>query len=167
MKNTFFISDTHFGHRNIINFTDNDNKPLRPFDTVEEMDECMVERWNSVVKEGDRVYHLGDVVINRKALPIMDRLNGKKVLIKGNHDIFRLRDYVKYFDDIRAYKVMPKHGIICSHIPIHPESLERWKLNIHGHLHANVLADKKYRSVCVEQINYTPISFEELLATET
>lgn len=163
MKNTFFISDTHFGHKNIITFKDGDDKLLRPFDSVEEMDEHMVECWNSVVKDGDRVYHLGDVVINRKALPIMDRLNGKKVLVKGNHDIFKLRDYVKYFDDIRAYKVMPEHGIICSHIPIHPESLERWRLNIHGHLHGNILPDKKYLSVCVEQINYTPVELEELV----
>lgn len=162
MTNTLFIADTHFSHRNILSFT-HDDKPLRSFNSVEEMDEVMVERWNNVVREYDRVYHLGDVVINKKALQILDRLNGKKILIKGNHDIFKLKDYTPYFEDIRAYKVMPKHGIICSHIPIHPECLARWKLNIHGHLHGNVMADKKYFSVCVERINYTPISFDEIL----
>ncbi len=163
MGNTFFISDTHFGHRNIVNFTDCNDKPLRPFDSVDEMDEHMVSNWNYVVKPGDTIYHLGDVVINRRALQILDRLNGRKILIKGNHDIFKLTDYTKYFVDIRAYKVMSKHGFICSHIPIHPESLARWKLNIHGHLHGSTLPDKKYLSVCVEQINYTPISFDEIL----
>ena len=117
MSGLFFISDTHFGHKNIINFKDSCGKPVRDFDSVEEMDELMVKNWNEDIKPRDRVYHLGDVVINRKALPILDRLNGRKVLVKGNHDIFKLRDYVKYFDDIRAYKVMPKLGIICSHIP--------------------------------------------------
>ena len=160
---SYLISDTHFGHANIIKFTDNDGKKTRPFDSVEEMDEFMVKNWNNTVKPSDRVYHLGDVVINRKALPILDRLNGKKVLIKGNHDIFKLRDYAKYFDDVRAYKVMPKHGIIMSHIPIHPESLSRWKLNIHGHLHTNHLADKKYLNVCVENINYTPIDLDVII----
>ena len=160
---SYLISDTHFGHANIIKFTDNDGKKTRPFDSVEEMDEFMVKNWNNTVKPSDRIYHLGDVVINRKALPILDRLNGKKVLIKGNHDIFKLRDYAKYFDDVRAYKVMPKHGIIMSHIPIHPESLSRWKLNIHGHLHTNHLADKKYLNVCVENINYTPIDLDSVI----
>lgn len=123
MPNTFFISDTHFGHSNILTFKDGNDKPLRDFSSVEEMDEFMVKNWNETVKPQDTVYHLGDVVINRRALPILDRLAGRKVLVKGNHDIFKLKDYVKYFDDIRAYKVMPVDGIICSHIPIHPESL--------------------------------------------
>lgn len=162
MSNTFFISDTHFGHAGIITFQ-HDNKPLRPFSTIEEHDETLVNNWNNKVGVRDTVYHLGDVVMNRKALPILDRLNGRKVLIKGNHDIFPLKDYVKYFDDIRAYKVMTEHGIICSHIPIHPESLARWKINIHGHLHGNILADNRYLSVCCEQVNYIPISLHELL----
>jgi calcineurin-like phosphoesterase family protein len=161
-KETFVISDTHFGHANIIKFVDKNNNNIRPFSDVEEMDSYMIEKWNSVVKDGDRVYHLGDVVINRRCLPILDKLNGKKVLIKGNHDIFRLRDYVKYFDDIRAYKVIPEYGIIMSHIPIHPESLKRWKLNIHGHLHNNKLDDPKYKNVSVECINYTPLNLKEL-----
>jgi calcineurin-like phosphoesterase family protein len=161
-KETFVISDTHFGHANIIKFLDKNNNNIRPFSDVEEMDSYMIEKWNSVVKDGDRVYHLGDVVINRRCLPILDKLNGKKVLIKGNHDIFRLRDYVKYFDDIRAYKVIPEYGIIMSHIPIHPESLKRWKLNIHGHLHNNKLDDPKYKNVSVECINYTPLNLKEL-----
>ncbi len=180
MTKAFVIADTHFGQRNIITFTDNEGNLTRPFATIEEHDEHLVKQWNSVVGERDRVYHLGDVVINRKALTILDRLNGKKVLIKGNHDIFNLKDYSKYFDDIRAYKVMPKHGIILSHIPIHPDCMARWKVNIHGHLHQNkieyldfkdqndLLGDLKpnprYRCISVEHLDdYTPMDLQLLI----
>ncbi len=61
---------------------DNEGKRLREFDTVEEMDELMVERWNSVVHPQDKVYHLGDVVMHKRALPILARLNGEKFLLK-------------------------------------------------------------------------------------
>jgi calcineurin-like phosphoesterase family protein len=159
---SFFISDTHFSHSNILKFKRADGSPLRDFESIEEMDEFMVDNWNRVVRSVDRVYHLGDVAIKRDGLKILSRLNGKKVLIKGNHDIFKIKDYLPYFYDIRAYKVMVDEGIICSHIPIHPDSLSRWKLNLHGHLHANTIDDPRYRSVCVEQTNYTPISLDEL-----
>ena len=168
MSNTFFISDTHFGHKNILNF-EHEGKPLRTFDSAEEMDEHMVDCWNKTVKPHDTIYHVGDFCMNRKSVQIAGRLNGRKILIKGNHDIFKLKDYTPYFEDIRAYKVMPKHGIICSHIPIHPDSLYRWKLNIHGHLHAGNVTDtwcepdKRYFNVSVEQLNYTPISFDEII----
>ena len=167
MPAVFLTSDTHFGHVNICNFTNYDGSPVRPWDSVEEMDEEMVKRWNDTVGPKDKVYHLGDVVINRKSLQILDRLNGDKVLIKGNHDIFPLKDYVKYFRDIRAYHVM--NGCILSHIPVHKESIARFGTNIHGHTHGNrVLAadrniDPDYFCVCVEQTDYRPISFEDVL----
>ena len=136
MPSVFLVSDTHFGHKGVCHFTRNDGvTKLRPFDTPEEMDEFMVEAWNARVRPNDKVYHLGDVVINRKALKIMSRLNGDKVLIRGNHDIFRDDEYREYFRELRAYHVM--NGMILSHIPIHEESLGRFGVNIHGHLHAN------------------------------
>lgn len=141
---------------------------LRPWDSPQDMDEEMVKRWNSVVKPNDKVYHLGDVVINRKALSILSRLNGDKVLIKGNHDIFKLEDYTPYFRDIRAYHVMD--GKILSHIPIYRDGLNRFGTNIHGHLHdrrvmdsTGYLVDTKYYSVCVELHNFTPVLFEDVL----
>jgi calcineurin-like phosphoesterase family protein len=179
MPNVFLTSDTHFGHVNICNFTNYDGSPVRPWDSVEEMDEEMVKRWNDTVGPKDKVYHLGDVVINRKSLQILDRLNGDKVLIKGNHDIFPLKDYVKYFRDIRAYHVM--NGCILSHIPVHKESIARFGTNIHGHTHGNRVRklrgvnvktgellysdviDPDYFCVCVEQTDYRPISFEDVL----
>jgi calcineurin-like phosphoesterase family protein len=179
MPSVFLTSDTHFGHVNICNFTNYDGSPVRPWDSVEEMDEEMVKRWNETVGPKDKVYHLGDVVINRKSLQILDRLNGDKVLIKGNHDIFPLKDYVKYFRDIRAYHVM--NGFILSHIPVHKDSIARFGANIHGHTHGNRVRklrgvnvktgellysdviDPDYFCVCVEQTDYRPISFEDVL----
>jgi len=167
MPSVFLVSDTHFGHKGVCHFTRNDGvTKLRPFDTPEEMDEFMVEAWNKKVKPTDKVYHLGDVVINRKALGIMDRLNGDKVLIRGNHDIFRDDEYRKYFRELRAYHVM--NGLILSHIPIHEESLGRFGCNIHGHTHANRVMkdgviDPRYHAVCVEQTDWAPILFEDVL----
>lgn len=175
MSNHFLISDTHFGHANIINFKRNDGTPLRPFKTVEDMDEAMVANWNKVVNTRDCVYHLGDVVINRRCLPIMARLNGRKKLIRGNHDLFKLSDYTPYFEDVYGCYVLA--DMILTHIPLHPDCITtRFGTNVHGHLHANVVmikehignnffedeVDPRYMSVCVEQIDYTPISLEAL-----
>jgi calcineurin-like phosphoesterase family protein len=174
MPAVFLVSDTHFGHAGVCRFTRNDGvTKLRPWTDPAEMDEEMVRRWNDRVGPKDKVYHLGDVVINRKALPILDRLNGDKVLIRGNHDIFRDEDYRKYFRELRAYHVM--NGMILSHIPIHPESLGRFGVNIHGHTHANRVmvplatsgvldrVDTRYHCVCVEQTDFAPILFEDVI----
>lgn len=166
MANTFLIGDTHFGHFGVTQFLNDDGSKLRPWDNVEEMDEALVANWNSVVGPKDKVYHLGDVVINRKALKTLERLNGEKVLVKGNHDIFRLEEYTPYFKDVRAYHVLDKY--ILSHIPIHPASLSRWEVNVHGHLHSNSVRlpdgshDPCYFCVSLEQIDFTPIAFEDL-----
>ena len=179
MPATFFISDTHFGHEKTCTvFKRADGSPLRPFSCAEEMDEFMVKAWNERVRPNDKVYHLGDVVINRKFLHVLGRLNGDKVLIRGNHDIFKLEDYSQYFRDIRAFDI--KNGMIFSHVPIHPESLGRFGTNIHGHLHANRVMkivgvdvktgelkygkdiDPRYFNVSVEQIDFAPISLEDV-----
>jgi calcineurin-like phosphoesterase family protein len=174
MPSVFLVSDTHFGHAGVCRFTRNDGvTKLRPWDTAEEMDEFMVQAWNERVRPNDKVYHLGDVVINRKALGIMRRLNGDKVLIRGNHDIFKDTDYREHFRELRAYHVM--NGMILSHIPIHSESLGRFGVNIHGHLHANRvmlpgfngkitdIVDTRYHCVCVEQTDFAPILFEDVV----
>ena len=135
MPSVFLTSDTHFGHLGVCKFTTDTGEKLRPWTDPNEMDEEMVKRWNETVKPTDKVYHLGDVVINRRALVTLSRLNGDKVLIKGNHDIFRLEEYTRYFRDIRSYHVM--NGLILSHIPVHESQLERFGCNIHGHLHSN------------------------------
>jgi calcineurin-like phosphoesterase family protein len=170
MPSVFLVSDTHFGHFGVCKFTRNDGvTKLRPWDNPDEMDEEMVKRWNETVRPNDKVYHLGDVVINRKALGIMRRLNGDKVLIRGNHDIFRDEEYREHFRELRAYHVM--NGMILSHIPIHTESLGRFGVNIHGHLHSNRVMtgiknskiDPRYHCVCVEQTDFRPILFEDVI----
>ena len=172
MPGVFLVSDTHFGHTGVCRFTGKDGTKLRPWTDPNEMDEEMVKRWNERVKPTDKVYHLGDVVINRKALSIMRRLNGDKVLIRGNHDIFRDDDYRQYFRELRAYHVM--RGMILSHIPLHTDSIGRFGTNIHGHTHdrrvmKNVFGklsqeiDIRYHCVCVEQTDYTPILFEDVV----
>lgn len=168
MTKTWVISDTHFGHAGVTKFLREDGSKLRPWDNTDEMDEALIENWNSVVNDKDRVYHLGDVVINRKALKTIGRLKGRKVLVKGNHDIFRVEEYLEYFDDIRAYVVKQVNGfnVIMSHIPIHLDSLGRFDFNIHGHLHANTVKyagvpDPAYINVSVEQIGYTPIELHK------
>jgi len=180
MPAVFLVSDTHFGHTGVCQFTRNDGvTKLRPWDNAEEMDEAMVKAWNERVTPNDKVYHLGDVVINRKALGIMSRLNGDKVLIRGNHDIFKDEDYRAHFRELRAYHVM--NGMILSHIPVHSESLGRFGVNIHGHTHANRVMkarsvdartgeilysneiDTRYHCVCVEQTDFAPILFEDVL----
>lgn len=180
MPATFLISDTHFGHAGVCKFLRNDGvTKLRPWDDPEEMDEYMVQAWNERVRPKDKVYHLGDVVINRKHLTTLGRLNGDKVLIRGNHDIFKLEDYTSYFRDIRGYHVMS--GMILSHIPVHEESLGRFGVNVHGHLHANRVMrraestvefmergerswiDPRYHCVCVEQTDFAPILLEDMI----
>jgi len=174
MPSVFLVSDTHFGHTGVCRFMRYDGvTKLRPWDNADEMDEEMIKRWNETVRPNDKVYHLGDVVINRKALKTLGRLNGDKVLIRGNHDIFRDDEYRQYFRELRAYHVM--NGMILSHIPIHTESLGRFGTNIHGHLHANRvmlsgfngkitnIVDARYHCVCVEQTDYRPILFEDVI----
>jgi len=181
MPSVFLVSDTHFGHAGVCRFTESDGvTKIRPWTDPDEMDEAMVKAWNERVKPTDKVYHLGDVVINRKSLSTLSRLNGDKVLIRGNHDIFRDDEYREYFRELRAYHVM--NGMILSHIPIHSDSLGRFGVNIHGHLHTNRVKkprgidaktgnilystenDVRYHCVCVEQTpNFAPILFEDVI----
>jgi calcineurin-like phosphoesterase family protein len=179
MPAVWLVSDTHFGHEKTCTvFKRADGSPLRPFASAEEMDEYMIKAWNERVRPNDKVYHLGDVVINRKSLSVLGRLNGDKVLIKGNHDIFKLEDYTQYFRDVRGYHVM--NGLILSHVPVHTDSLARFGANVHGHLHAHRVRrpqgvdartgdvlyseeiDPRYHCVCVEQTDFAPILLEDV-----
>lgn len=185
--NRFVVSDHHFGHTNSWEkFKRADGSPLRSFTSNDEMNETMIERHNAKVKEHDTVYFLGDVVINRKHLHLVKRLNGRKILIRGNHDIFRDEDYREVgFEQIHGVRVFVDKFIL-SHIPLHPDCVTgRFRVNVHGHLHANQVmwtrtfkdesdqsggnpyrrvyeADPRYLCVCVEQTNFTPLHFDEV-----
>lgn len=171
--NTFFIGDTHFYHTNILRFCATD----RPFDSIEEMNEVMVDRWNAAVSKQDTVIHVGDVVFgSRKAdtgkenLKILDRLNGNKILIAGNHDIYGgLREYYKYFSKVEAMRTFEQNSLV-THIPVHPSQFPRWNFNIHGHLHDNHVVDPhtgmddpRYINVSCENWDLTPVHKDVIL----
>jgi calcineurin-like phosphoesterase family protein len=180
--NRFVISDHHLGHTNSWEkFKLSDGSPLRPFTSTEEMNETMIERHNAKVKEQDTVYFLGDVVINKKYLELVKRMNGRKILVRGNHDIFKDEDYREVgFQQIHGVRVFVDKFIL-SHIPLHPDCVsERFRVNVHGHLHANQVMrtrtnmvhgymtglvtepDPQYLCVCVEQTDFTPLHFDEV-----
>lgn len=166
MSKTWVAADHHFGHANIITFKRDDGTPLRDFKSFEEHDEHIIAAHNRLVDPGDRVYLLGDVCIKRSFLHRLGRLNGRLVLVKGNHDIFNLKDYLPYFDDIRSYVVQKDpegHKVIMSHIPIHSESLDRWGTNIHGHTHYRSVEDPRYICVSLEHTNFEPIEVQAAL----
>lgn len=170
MSNVFFVSDTHWGHKNILNF-----EPYhRPFDTIEEHDQVLIDNWNSVVNKKDIVYHLGDVVFGKENMKKLGLLNGDKRLIMGNHDCYVTSDYLRYFTKLHG--CLQWQGFcLLTHVPVNPQQLgNRFKYNIHGHLHSkNVtlpqlegkeayINDLRYINVSVEQINLTPISWDDL-----
>lgn len=182
MKKQWFISDPHFFHEA---FLREGRIAIRPFDTLKEMHERIIEGWNSVVKPGDKVLVQGDITLIKKPtldewnelIRVHEALNGEKELLFGNHDHLKLTDYVMLgYNDIRAYR--KDHGIAFSHIPIHPAQGYRFKANVHGHTHEmnvnRVIAngtplavsepDPFYINVCMEPLNYTPISFDEIMA---
>lgn len=164
----FFCSDHHFGHSNILTFKNEDGSNVRTFESVEEMNNHIVERHNAVVRPNDKVYFLGDVAFSHRNLFYLGSMHGEKVLIKGNHDTCKLSQYEPYFKDVRAVHQMK--GLVMAHIPIHPDSLGRWGYQVHGHLHSNHVLDakgkrdKRYFNVSMEVINFTPVSLEELMA---
>jgi calcineurin-like phosphoesterase family protein len=168
------IADLHFGHEMLVHLQP-DGSRHRPFESTKEMDETLVHNWNSVVDPVDTVYVAGDVTMDEKFLPILRQLVGRKILIKGNHDTAPIKEYLKYFADIRA---CDRHGrALITHVPIHPSQLGgRFKLNIHGHLHARKVMrhtdvyvsdhmepDPRYVCVSVEQTNYRPVLLDTLL----
>lgn len=167
MGNIWVISDTHFGHSNILGFKDFEGKPVRDFSSVEEMNEVMVEQWNSVVKPGDKVYHLGDVFFGSKEdfKSLWPRLNGSKRLVVGNHDDIKFLSSGGFFKKVMMWRVFPEFGLLLTHTPQHQSALTGRRtelLNVHGHIHQNPSPKGPYKCVCVEQVDYTPVNIEEL-----
>jgi len=174
-KDIWLISDTHFFHANILKFTDDEGNLIRGalFSSVEEMNQSMLDNWNSVVKPGDKVYHLGDVMMGDKTefKKYWSKLNGSKRLIVGNHDDIKWMAQNELFAKIHMWRMFTEFGLLLTHVPIHESGLRRGAptdetapmlLNIHGHIHQNPSPTEHHRCVCVEHINYTPINIEEL-----
>lgn len=165
MSKIFFISDLHLGHKNILKFS-----LMRGGTDLHSHSEWLVEQWNSVVTKRDLVWVLGDVCFDKDHLKYLKRMNGNKHLILGNHDIFSLDTYSKYFNKIHGF--MKYKGMWLSHAPIHKNHL-RACINIHGHLHDRVveeydeihnriIPDTSYINVCVEQCDGVPQTLEAL-----
>lgn len=162
----YFISDTHFGHSNIIKYCN------RPFSSIEEMDECLIDNWNSVVKDKDEIYHLGDFSLskNKEYLKsIVKRLKGKKHLVKGNHDYLKDGEYCSLgFQSVQYYKELKwnKRKFCLMHFPLLSwNKMHRGSYMVHGHCHGTInhlnLGITRI-DVGVDNFNYTPVSIEEV-----
>lgn len=166
MKGVWFSSDLHLSHANILKFVNYEGDRVRPeFSSVEEMDEEIVRRHNSVVGQFDKWYCLGDVSMNLTAFHrIMPRLNGRKRLILGNHDKFHILEYVKYFEKIME-SWQPVRDVLFTHRPVHlGDHHEKVKFNVHGHVHrTRGEISPKHLNISVEQTNYTPIHWNEIM----
>ena len=164
MARVFFIADLHLSHTNMA--------IKRGFTTVEEHDEHIIEKWNSVISKRDIVYILGDITMEKSApYHLLDRLNGVKHVVLGNHDrkqdVKKLLGYVESVAGMIQYK-----GVMLTHCPIHPMELDyRFNYNIHGHIHdkqvmeidrGGFLKDERYVCVSCERVDYTPKTLEEL-----
>lgn len=166
MRNIFIISDTHFGHENILNFFDDKEQPLREFYDVHHMNEHMVECWNKTVKDNDIVYHLGDVYFEN-GYEVLPRLRGHKRLILGNHDDGKCQYLQKTFEKILMWREFKEFDCILTHVPLHESALYKRKYNLHGHVHKGshrgLIEDERYVNCCVEVRDYMPVAIEELV----
>lgn len=167
----YYISDTHFGHANIIRFTG------RPFDSVEEMDKALIANWNARVGPDDHVWHLGDFGYRNSmsAANYLAQLNGHKHLIIGNHDhksLMRQVDLDTWFETVAYATSRTDAGnrrIWMSHYPLLSPPKRIWCLYGHVHNDRDAAHWPLLRNMdmalncCVEVNNYMPVTFEELL----
>ena len=170
----YYIADLHFDNFNIIRYCD------RPFATAEEMNETMIRRWNEVVEDGDMVYILGDLMLNRGKRPErhLARLKGRLVLLRGNHDDTWLHkvDTSLWFEQV-ADRLEITDGdrlLTLNHEPLlDPRSYapEENRYQIHGHIHNNTHMEEwpilrenpRILNASVEVTDYRPMTFDQLL----
>ena len=160
-SDVWFTSDLHLGHKNITKH--------RGFSSDEEHDDIVIDNINKVVSKRSKLFVLGDVVINKKVLPILERINCKNLeLIFGNHDQAGIHEYLKYFTKVHGFRRYKNFWL--SHCPIHPLEMYRCRGNLHGHIHSN--SDSKplplpYFNVNVdaEGSDMKPVNFTTILNT--
>lgn len=152
----FFTADQHFGHSNIIQYCN------RPFDSVKEMDDVIINNHNSVVSNNDIVVHIGDIsfvktfkLLNEKYL---NRLNGRHKFVRGNHDYWATNE-VPY---ILEQKVNGRR-IVCCHYAMRTWNRSHYnEWHLFGHSHGTVSGIGKSLDVGVDCNNFTPVSFEDI-----
>ncbi len=165
MTKIYLISDTHFGQRFVIEFSN------RPFKNVKEMQIRLMANWNEEVNKKDLVIIVGDFYAGDKVFSkyLLNNLNGEKILIKGNHDYkYRYKKLLET-EDIKVYSKIEfyvyNHKFILTHKPL--KYIPKQAFNIHGHLHRKLLSPKydqsKYYNVAVEHNLYKPIPVERIL----
>jgi len=174
MSNTWFSSDQHWGHNNVIRF-DNETgqklfgKDLRPYSSVEEMDEDMILKWNSVVNPGDAVYHLGDIFFKKdqqEAIAILKRLNGNISICFGNHDkIARSISYKFYWSgEVKEISVKGQKIFLSHYAHKVWNGSHRGNWHLHGHSHLSLTDDPYSLSFDVGCMgnDMLPYSFEQV-----
>ena len=160
-RKTWVTSDLHFGHKKIMEY-----EPIRQQlgTTIDEVDEGLIETWNSMIAPEDHVLVLGDVCMQKKHLHKCARLNGKKILIVGNHDLLNWKDYIEIggFVDVRGSYAFER--VIFSHYPIHNNEFRfRVRANVHGHTHSMHLDEPHYYNVCLDANDLKPILLNDLM----
>src|SRR4051794_35467534 len=157
--NVFFTSDTHFGDHRVLNI-----RP-RPFGSVSEMNETLIERWNGRVNSEDEVWHLGDFASSVKvAQALLARLNGRKHLVTGNIDSRGLRDL--NWASVQAYPELMLDGrmLVLCHYPFRTwNKMHRGSVNLHGHSHGRLTPLKQQFDVGVDAQGFQPVLLSELL----
>lgn len=171
MSDIFFTSDLHFRHKNILKFEG------RPFETLEEMNNCLIDAWNKVVKKNDTVYNLGDFCFGsyEKWVELLEQLNGNIIHIKGNHDSsntlkkLHKNGYLKEVHMVGHYLKTRKHVLHLTHYPMEIGNRPRiWSL--HGHIHSQESKMLNQINLCVDSpLNFNrpfgqPIHIDELIA---
>ena len=157
MSRLMITSDLHLGHKNVI-------KWRTQFSSNEEHDEVLFDNLMSSIGKRDSIIFLGDVAMTKPWLARIAAIKNHTYLICGNHDTERgitMRHLVESYDKI--YSLYSRRNCWLSHCPIHHESMRGRILNIHGHVHESTINDSSYFNACVENTDYKPISFKEIL----
>ena len=158
MSKRFLISDTHFYHDKIILYEN------RPFTNVEEMNEGLIENWNSTVSKKDTVFFLGDFCFGgvEKSTEIFKRLKGNIIMVQGNHDSGSVDKWLKVgFKEVYKYPIIVDGFFILSHKPLYINDAMPY-VNIHGHTHSKSYDHKQYVNVSVELHDYKPVLFDDI-----
>ena len=170
---TYFTSDTHFGHKNIIKYCN------RPFADVDEMNKALIDNWNDVVRPSDEVYHLGDVSLGqiKDTLPLAKQLHGHKFLVRGNHDrCWQNADWMAAYQDV-GFKICQDSlhfdDFVVCHFPYTGDSqaddryvsdrpVDEGKWLLHGHVHDEWKIKDRLINVGVDVWDYHPVSYDVL-----
>jgi calcineurin-like phosphoesterase family protein len=164
----YFISDTHFHHSKVIDYS------RRPYSSVEEMNQSLIDNWNKIVKPNDEIYHLGDFGFgNANSLQkIINSLNGKKHLILGNHDT-NTRDVfnTNFFSSVQNYKEIKinKQLLVLFHYGQRVWNKSHYgSIHLYGHSHGTLPPHGRSVDVgvdCKEITNeYRPVHLNEILS---